>query len=50
MIASAGGINATFDVEAENENAIHRHVNTSHSNAIRPIVRSVTIGGMKVRG
>ena len=27
MIASAGGINATFDVEAENENAIHGHVN-----------------------
>src|SRR5262245_55774620 len=44
MTASAGGTNATLGAEAENENAIHRGVNTSHSNAIRPIVRSVTVG------
>src|SRR5262249_43712734 len=44
MTASAGGTNATFGAEAENENAIHRGVNTSHSKAIRPIVRSVTVG------
>src|SRR5262249_37204867 len=44
MTESAGGTTATFGAEAENENAIHRGVNTSHSKAIRPIVRSVTVG------
>src|SRR6516225_3053292 len=43
MTTSAGG-NATFDAEAENENAIHRGVNRSHSNAIRLITRSVSAG------
>jgi hypothetical protein len=50
MTTSAGGINATFDVEAKNENTIHRGVNTMHSNAIRPIVRSVSVGAMDIRG
>jgi hypothetical protein len=44
MTTSAGGINATFDAEAENENAIHSGVNRSHSNAIPPITRSVSAG------
>jgi hypothetical protein len=43
MTTSAGGMNASFDAEAEYENAIHSGVNRSHSNATRPIVRSVRV-------
>jgi hypothetical protein len=42
-------MNASFVAEAEYENAIHSGVNKSHSNATRPIVRSVCVGA-KMKG